>query len=164
MLTQAELQSKLHYEPQTGIFTWLIKPSSKVNIGDIAGGICHKYLTIRINKKYYGAHRLAWFYVHGYFPKYVDHINCNSLDNRLCNLRECTAQQNSCNTNLRSNNKSGVKGVCWNLEMKKWNVYITIDKIKKNLGYFNDLELATLVAQEARNKYHKEFANHGEIK
>jgi hypothetical protein len=40
-------------------------------------------------------------------------------------------------------------------------VHIRINRKKKNLGYYADIELAELIAIEAREKYHGTFANHG---
>ena len=75
------------------------------------------------------------------------------------NLREATNQQNQFNVGLLGRNKSGVKNVVWN--RCKWKVYMRINSKTKNLGAFEDLELAELVAIEARNKFHGEFVNHG---
>ena len=61
-----------------------------------------------------------------------------------------------------SSNTSGVKGVSWRRKSKKWTVRVTVDGEYKSFGSYDDLELAELVAIEARNKYHKEFANHGD--
>ena len=41
----------------------------------------------------------------------VDHINNNKLDNRMNNLRICTAKENSYNTKKRTNNYKGVKKI-----------------------------------------------------
>jgi len=96
MLTQAELHQYLNYDPQTGIFTWKVKLSDKINIGQKTGCKNNRgYLLIKINKKLYRAHRLAWLYVYGYFPKFtIDHINRIKTDNRIENLRDVTIQEN----------------------------------------------------------------------
>ncbi len=58
-------------------------------------------------------------------------------------------------------NKSGVKNVSWYKSLNKWVVSMRVKNTAKTIGYFDDLELAELVAIEARNKYRGEFANHG---
>ena len=58
---------------------------------------------------------------------------------------------------LKIDNKSGSKNVHWNKQRNKWTVMIRVDKKQKYIGLFEDLELAELVATEARDKYHKEF-------
>jgi hypothetical protein len=81
--------------------------------------------------------------------------------NKISNLREATYQENSENYKTPKTNKSGVKNVSWYKSLNKWVVSISIRKTKKTVGYYDDLELAELVAIEARNKYRGEFANHG---
>lgn len=122
------------------------------------------YLQTNLFKKSIFIHRLIFIYTYGYSPTSVDHINGNKLDNRPENLREASVTENNRNVGLRKDNSSGVKGVYWKKENKKWRAQIRVDGKRKHLGYFDDLELAELVAEEARNKYHGEFANHGKQK
>src|SRR5437879_12879405 len=82
------------------------------------------YLALRYNGKSVYAHRLAFYLQTGRWPKYVDHINGNKLDNRWCNLREATMAQNKANEGLRSSNTSGWKGVSWHKKAKKWSAQI----------------------------------------
>jgi hypothetical protein len=154
MITQSELQYKLHYNQDTGIFTW-------IKSGKVAGFTRSGYIIIGINQKEYRAHRLAWLYVHGKMPnKFIDHINSIKSDNRFSNLREATKSENAMNVKLSPKNKSGYKGVSWNKEKCKWKVALKLNGKQKHFGYFNDLEFASLVAKEAIDKYHKEFANY----
>ena len=159
-MTQNELKELLHYNSETGIFTWLQKVSN-IKKGAIAGTLHHSgYYQIRINKKIYLSHRLAWFYIHGYFPNLIDHINGIGIDNKLCNLREATYSQNNCNKKL-TKSTSGIKGVCWDKNKSKWVARIMFNKKTINLGRFDDLKKAKLMVENARVKYHGEFANHG---
>lgn len=154
-----ELRKKLHYDCETGIFTWIESNSTKIKTGQVAGNVRNnKYIYIKINKKLYSAHRLAWIYTYGYIPNVIDHINGNPSDNKIINLRECTFQENMCNRKINSNNKSGSKGVYWHKNIKKWAVSLQVNNKRKHIGYFDDLEFATFVAEEARDKYHKQFA------
>ena len=117
------------------------------------------YEQVKIGKKTYRSHRVIFAMHHGYMPEMLDHVDGNKLNNRVENLREATNQQNQFNVGLLGRNKSGVKNVVWN--RCKWKVYMRINSKTKNLGAFEDLELAELVAIEARNKFHGEFVNHG---
>jgi hypothetical protein len=62
------------------------------------------------------------------------------------------------NRKLFKNNTSGVKGVSWDKIHNKWSVYVGVNRKIKQIGYFEDLEFAELVSQEARLKYHGAFA------
>ena len=162
LLTQEYLKSILDYDLDTGVFTWKVNKSQSTKAGDVAGWVCDGYRGIEINNKGYKAHRLAWLYVYGEMPKnLIDHIDNNRSNNRISNLREATYQSNSENYKTPKTNKSGVKNVSWYKNLNKWVVSMSIKKTKKTIGYFDDLELAELVAVEARNKYRGEFANHG---
>ena len=153
----------LAYDPETGIFTWLVNKSSNAKVNTIAGSLSIQgYIRISLNDKRYYAHRLAWFYVYGIWPKeQVDHINSNRTDNRICNLREATKSQNMINTKLRKNNKSGIKGISWRKDLKKQHARLTIDKKIICIGNFFNLDDAKLAIENARIKYHGKYANHG---
>lgn len=105
-------------------------------------------------------HRVVFLFCKGYLPKFIDHVDGNKSNNSIDNLREATRAENGYNRKAYANNKSGIKNVTWIERLKKWTVKLTVDKKRLHLGSFEDLELAELVAIEARNKYHCLFANH----
>lgn len=119
----------------------------------------NRYVTTKINGQHYCVHKLIYMYHHGVMPDQLDHINGNSLDNRIENLRLATTSENAQNRKTFANNKSGCKGVTWHKRIKKWQVSVAVNKVQKHIGYFDDLEFAALVATEARDKYHGKFAN-----
>jgi hypothetical protein len=118
----------------------------------------HRYLRISINSKPYLLHRIIFLLNYGYSPKGIDHIDGNCLNNKIENLREANQSQNSFNRKLHSNNRSGIKNVHWHDKAQKWCVSMSIDRKRKIIGYFEDIELADLVAYDHRAKHHKEFA------
>lgn len=154
-----ELKRILHYDPESGVFVWKVKPSMIVDSGDIAGTICTDgYINILIKRKRYKAHRLAFLYMTGEFPEYVDHINGIRDDNRWNNLRECSRKQNAQNAKLRTDNSSGIKGVYWHSRAKKWAAQARMDGKTKTIGYFIDKNEAILARTEFVNKnYDKRF-------
>lgn len=88
----------------------------------------------------------------------VDHINGNGLDNRRCNLRLCTDQQNNWNARTRKDNSSGYKGVSWHKHQKKWQAQIGLNGKRISLGYFKD-KLEAKQAYDAKAKeWFGEFA------
>lgn len=129
ILTQGHLKEILFLDQKIWRFVWC-KPRPKIKTGDIAGCI-HKskgdntsYRNIKIDGRSYREHRLIWLYVHGYFPKEIDHIDGNGLNNDINNLRECTRSQNQGNALKKSQNKSGYKGVSLYKKDKKWRVRV----------------------------------------
>jgi hypothetical protein len=169
MLTQAELKHLLHYNFETGVFTWKNPRSNSIKVGAVAGKEKPKgyiQIGIRVNgidKRFY-AHRLAWLYVYGEMPSdIIDHKDCNPKNNLISNLRKATHKQNMRNSVLSSRNKSGYKGVCWYKPLKKWNAQIEVNNKKINLGYFENPEDAHKTYCNAAFKYFEDFANFGSI-
>lgn len=158
-LTQKRLRELLDYAPDTGLFAWRTSRKGQPAKGTIAGTVSGEgYLAVTIDYKTYLLHRLAWFYVHGVWPDdKLDHANGIRTDNRITNIRECNQQENARNRKTNKGSISGVSGVTW--RRGKWEVNISVRKYCNTcFGRYSDLELAELVAHEARNKYHKEFS------
>ena len=152
MFNQTAVQKA--FEDKGGVLYWR-------KTGKKAGSLHHTgYIQISFNNKLYGAHRLMFMMHHGWVPKVIDHVDGNRANNQIHNLRPATWSQNLQNMKLRPNNKSGCKNVSWCASKKKWVVQLSINGRNTNLGRFDDLELADLVATEARNKYHGAFARH----
>ena len=87
----------------------------------------------------------------------VDHINGNKLDNRRENLRICTHQQNMMNRKIQKNNTSGIPGVYYNKKYSKWHARIKINGFYIHLGFFDDINEAAQVRQNAEQQYFKEI-------
>ena len=88
----------------------------------------------------------------------VDHINHNKLDNRKCNLRTCTSQENNKNIGRRCDNSSGITGVYWDKRRNKWYGQICINGKKKFLGYYTTKEEAIETRKQAEIEYFGEYA------
>ena len=153
-LTQEKLQSLLLYDQETGQFKWLHPPNGKCKNKSVAG--CVKsdgYVSIGIDGKYYKAHRLAWLYVHGYFPRQIDHRDRNKQNNKLSNLRAADPMINGANRGLFVSNKSGHKGVFWYAKLKKWQANLTVNNVVYYLGRFNSIEEAIAARTEAEKRH-----------
>lgn len=159
-LSQDLLKELLSYEKSTGLFFWKIKKGSRAK-GDQAGSKRKDgYIEIRINRKLYLAHRLAWLYVNGEFPECLDHIDHNTSNNKIENLRNVSHRENMRNRKLSCLNKSGVSGVSWCKKQGKWTTRLKVDGKYLFLGYFDNLEDASKAMQAAISKY-KFHENHG---
>lgn len=136
-LTLERLRTVYHYNPDTGEFLDLRAPRRRRRMpsgGNINGS---GYLILRIDKRAYRAHRLAWFYVHGCWPsKDLDHANGNPLDNRIDNLREAEDAENLANSRRPRTNTSGYKGVSWSKGAKKWRADICVRGHRICIGYY----------------------------
>lgn len=87
-----------------------------------------------------------------------DHKNRYGLDNQRQNLRCATASQNSFNQGIRSNNKSGFKGVSWNSHAGKWQVFIRGNGVRLYLGIYASIKKAAFVYDDAAKLLHGDFA------
>jgi hypothetical protein len=139
-LTQKRLKDLLHYDPDTGIFICKEYRGPNAQTGDIAGCVNKQgYGQIQIDCKQYKAHRLAWLYMKGYFPKNIniDHLDRDKTNNKFSNLRLVSQQCNVRNCGNLKNNTSGVKGVHWDNRVGKWRATIVVLNKTKDLGYYN---------------------------
>lgn len=156
MLTQSRLKELLNYDPDTGVFAWLVKPSKRVNVGAIAGCLSiYGYRQIQIGGEQYFAHRLAWLYMTGDWPKHqLDHRNGLRDDNRWDNLREATNAENGQNLAIFSNNTSGFMGVSWDHKRQKWQASLMTNGHHKHLGRFDTPEAASAAYLAAKAEHH----------
>jgi hypothetical protein len=146
------------FEYRDGKLYWRINRSNGVRKGDLAGCRSTKYVQLKLKGKTYYEHQIVFLMHNAYIPEEVDHIDADKHNNNIENLRAATRLQNSLNMPRRADNKSGHKNVCWHAAANKWQVSVKANGKRMNFGLFEDLELAALVASEARDKYHGEFA------
>jgi len=170
MMTQSELKHYLHYDPWTGVFTWIRNSNrGRVRVGQKAGTpyTCHSgktYIRIGYSGRQYGAHRLAFLYITGkYPPQEVDHINGDGTDNTWTNLRRVDKAANGRNQKIHSNNSSGVAGVYWNRNLKKWHVQISVNRKRKHVC-FSDSLLEAVCSRKAAERKYGYHPNHGQLR
>lgn len=88
----------------------------------------------------------------------VDHKNHNRSDNRKSNLRVCDKSKNGMNSNLQSNNTSGVCGVSLDANRGLWQAYITKEGTRYRLGYFAKYDDAVSCRKKAEEELFGEFS------
>ena len=159
MITKDYLHSLFKY--LNGELYWKVDRGPNKVKGKIVGSISKtSKKKVRIYGKNQQIHRLIFMMFNGYMPIEIDHIDNDTSNNKIENLRKATRVENQYNIKKPITNSSGFKNVSWNKQTQKWGVRIQFNKKPKHIGFFDDIELADLVAQEARNKYHGNFAKH----
>lgn len=147
-----KLRKLFKYEPDTGLLFWRVSPAFSVRPGDRAGTIINGYVRITIEGQRYSAHRIVWAMMTGLWPKKdLDHVNRVRRDNRWVNLREATPTQNRWNTDLRTDNTSGVKNVSFNKSAQLWRVE-TSGYGKRDIRHFKQFDAAVAAAKTLPNR------------
>jgi len=153
-----DLASRVEYTAN-GDLLWAKTKRSDL-VGTVAGRI--DYLGYRIIEGLGGkavlANRLIFFMHTGAIPQVIDHINGDSSDNRIENLRPATVSKNAMNCKLSASNTSGVKGVGWHKATAKWTAYIRIDKRHRSLGVFESFFDAVCSRRAAELAHYGEFS------
>jgi hypothetical protein len=169
------LRQLVDYDADTGVFRWKertpdmfqdgIKTAAhncaiwnSKHSGSEAGSPCKGYVGIKLFRRPYYAHRLAWLYVTGEWPAgEIDHANGIKSDNRFSNLREATRSQNMGNIRTPAHNTTGVKGVNWHRKNSKWTASIQCAGKSKYLGSFDTKAEAAAAYEQAANDIFGEF-------
>jgi len=176
---QEFLNRVLRYEPGTGKLFWKARsPDLFEDGGHSAAHSCAKWNARFAEKEaftatksdgykhgtvrgvHYPAQRIIWKMVTGIDPDHADHINGVRSDNRLVNLRNVSASENSRNSARHRDNRSGAVGVRWVARTAKWQAFVQLSSGFIHLGIFSDFDdaVAARKAAEANYNFHP---NHG---
>lgn len=156
------LEAYLTYKSDEGCFYWKISPAHGIKIGDRAGYYNSRYAYLHFKGQRYFIHKLVWYKENGEYPKeQIDHIDQNTKNNHISNLRIVSAQDNAKNKPKRRDNTSGITGISWDKQTNKWVVRIKNNQEKYvNRGRFNTIS----EAKQERDRALVEFgyhSNHG---
>jgi hypothetical protein len=151
--TQKQLFGFVRYDPETGIFSSV----STRHLGKPIGVERHGYWYVSICGRAYRAARLAWFYVHGTWPKnHIDHINGDRRDDRIANLRDVPRQANNQNIHRPfKTNKTGFLGVDLEKKSNRYRASIRHNGKNRTLGRFKTPEEAHEVYLAAKRRLHE---------
>lgn len=172
-IEQDLVRQLLHYDPETGLFTWKKRTASKITPNKRGVNVFNKryantiagnsftpdrsktsYINIKIFNKTYKAHRLAFIYMEGRAPAEVDHLDHDGNNNKWSNLRASNNRDNSKNLPKQKSNKTGVIGVNWHKSAKKWQAR-AVDKngVRVDLGRFDSFDDAVKARKEHEIKF-----------
>jgi len=156
-LTADYLRSVLHYDPETGVFTWLASASNRVKPGAKAGWLSDGYREISVCGRNRRAHRLAWLYVYGVWPSQdIDHLDGNRSNNAIANLRDVSRGVNTQNQRTaRPRNQSGYLGVAPTGTAGRWSAQIHIAGKKHHLGCYGSPEEAHAAYVAGKRRLHE---------
>ena len=155
-LTQERLKQAFQYDPNTGIFVWLISTSDRIHIGNRAGGIRKDgRWRISLDGTRYYAYDLAWLYIYGTWPSQeIDHKDRNPSNDRIDNLRLVTSAQNKHNR-ITPRKGTSLLGA-WPYH-RKWFSQICVNGKKIHLGYFLTPEAAHKAHMNAKRLFQEGY-------
>jgi hypothetical protein len=154
-LTVARLRELVTYDPETGIFLWATcrrgcKPGSR------AGSRNGRYVYIGLDGAQHLAHRLAWLYMTGGWPKSgVDHDDRDGQNNKWTNLKEATQLENMQNRGVTKRSASGHVGVHWDKKRNVWAAHICFRRKRYFLGAHKRIEDAIAAYADGKRKLHQ---------
>lgn len=153
-----DISEYLSYHPESGEFTWLITTGSRGKVGTVAGNVdAQGYVVIEFRGRRYKAHRLAWWFRFGAWPReFIDHVDGDKSNNSLSNLREATRSQNMMNRPAYGVGR--LKGASYCKITKKYVARIRCDGKRYSLGYFPTAEEAHAAYMDVAFRLHGEFA------
>jgi hypothetical protein len=156
---------KVLFEYRDGVLYWKNPRARRCKSGDAAGSVdADGYLVVGFTEGRYPVHKIVWAMHHGQLPDLVDHINGDRQDNRIENLRAVTKRENNFNKRVRSDNSTGITGVRWHSQRKKWNARIKVDGVDRSLGMYKEMRDAERARLAAELKYFGEYSpNHAAI-
>jgi len=157
-LNQQSLKELFYYKE--GYLYWNICKQGVTKGSKAGSGQHRRYLQVMVNRKSYLIHRLIAIFHYGDFDGIIDHVDGNTYNNKIENLRIVTHKENAWNAKKSIRNKTNVKGVSFIKDRQKYQATICIDGKNKNLGQFSSLEEAKEVVNKARSQLHGEYARY----
>lgn len=152
---------KEYFEYKDGFLYWKKTIGTRAIAGNKAGKLRKDgYFDVGLFGKYYLVHRIVYALFNNSLPKFIDHIDRDRSNNRIENLREASANQNTWNASKSKANNTGVKGVR-KTKNSKFEARVAANGITYQVGTFDTIEQAEQAIILYREKLHKEFTCNG---
>jgi hypothetical protein len=156
MLTYEQANKVLSYNNKTGNLYWKVDVANNVRAGMLAGKIRKRdgYKIFSYKGKQYQAHRIVWLMKNKNMPKeFIDHINGDRTDNRLCNLREADRHINAQNQHKpNKRNTTGYLGVSF--KRGAYEAGLRCGKKSIYLGRYSEAKIAHEAYLKAKRELH----------
>lgn len=151
----SELRDLFKYNPDTGELFWNKTVNSRAKKGKAIDNISpNGYIQFQYKGKKYYAHRVIYYMCYGEFPEeFIDHIDGNRANNKRDNLRQVSKLDNHKNMKKPITNTSGIIGVCWREDRKRWVAQIKVEQKAINLGHFAEFSDAVNARKNAEVLY-----------
>ena len=157
--SRKDLQKHLSYNPKTGLLHWRIRGFGRQFNRPAGNTDPLGYRGIGFKGRRYLAHRLAWLFMTGKWPRhFIDHRDGNPKNNRFSNLRQATHSQNQQNSTGKRGTIAGLKGVIWVPARCKWQAKIFHGGKQHYLGLCGTPEAAHKAYRAAAIKHFGKFA------
>lgn len=146
---------KEYLEYRAGVLYWAKSPNSRAPVGSKVGSDCHGYLRFKFKGSNYSCHRAIYYLHTGELPEVVDHIDGNTLNNKIENLRAATKSDNKANSKPH---KGRLTKGAYRLKSGRYMSVIQKEGVRKYLGVFDTEEEAAIEYAKAAPHIHGEFA------
>lgn len=147
---------------EEGYLTWTSACPRVDRRGMRAGqlSVSSGYWDVMIYGRSYKLHRVIFLWHHGYMPEeVVDHEDRNRDNNKISNLRDVSKTCNNRNCEVRKDNVSGVCGVFWHKQSRKWEAKVRVASQGVTVGRFSDFVEAVKARHAAEVKYNWKGCN-----
>lgn len=149
----------IDHDPANGFLYWSDLSSPRKRGNRIGSGCTNGYISVAIGGKRIHAHRICFFLFYGYWPSgVIDHVNHNTLDNSIRNLRHCSILENIHNSRKAAGTSSKYKGVNFRSDTKKWEARIRVGGKRILLGHFKSEDDAGEAYRSASRIHHGQFS------
>jgi len=161
----AYLQTRISVDPVAGRVYWIDATKHHAPLNGKEAGSPRKnsrsgkiYWHVKVDSLPIKRSHLVFLFAHGRWPDLqIDHINGDSLDDRIANLREATITQNAWNHNTRRKSSSTPMGVRVT-RSGKYQARIAVNKKQIAIGIFDTPEMASQAYQQKRKEFFNEYA------
>ena len=163
--TLAWMERSFHVHPERGVLIWKAPPKNHPRmLGREAGsarpgGSGKEYVYVKKDRHALRRGWLIYLWVHHRWPENcLDHIDGNSSNDAIANIREATVTQNAWNHKRRARRINLPMGVRLIRDSGRYEARISHNKVAITIGAFDTPEAAHNAYLVKRKELYREFA------